>query len=210
MLHLKQHTRWVYYVFKISSGEYNDANDLIKNFDSILQKVIRSHLIRIEKNHAYYHSRRMRTNIRSTDTKMIVVSPKQSSILRLFGLKRNSKQIIIKTDCEVDVLYIPKDMTYIEAKDPIVLRSITNMFIYSDIVEDSLVGDTQQCLLGFLPVMTKQGDQGYWCFNPPTYQLVTCNKKIEDINVQLKRDNNEPIPITDGKVICRLNFKRMR
>ena len=41
------------------------------------------------------------------------------------------------------------------------LKMVTSMFVYSDIVELSLVGDTQAASLGFLPIQSKFGDQAY-------------------------------------------------
>ena len=49
------------------------------------------------------------------------------------------------------------------------LKRMTSMLVYSEIVELSLVGDTQAALLGFLPIQSKFGDQAFWSFNPPYY-----------------------------------------
>ena len=88
------------------------------------------------------------------------------------------------------------------------LKWATSMFVYSDIVELSLVGDTQAASLGFLPIQSKFGAQAYWSFNPPYYVRLR-EKHITTITIQLCDDTGEAFPIAKGKVLCRLNFRRV-
>ena len=82
------------------------------------------------------------------------------------------------------------------------------MFVYSDIVELSLVGDTQAALLGSLPIQSQFGEQAFWSFNPPYYVRLR-EKHITTITIQLCDDTGEAFPIEDVKVMCRLNFRRV-
>ena len=82
------------------------------------------------------------------------------------------------------------------------------MLVYSDIVELSLVGDTQAPILGSLPIQSEFGDQVYWSFNPPYYVRLR-EKHISTITIQLCDDTGELFPIADGKVFSRLNFRRV-
>ena len=80
------------------------------------------------------------------------------------------------------------------------------MLVYSNIVELSLVGDTQAALLGFLTIQSKFGDQAYWSFNL-TYYVLLREKHITTITIQLCDDTGEAFPISDDKVLCRLNLQ---
>ena len=82
------------------------------------------------------------------------------------------------------------------------------MFVYSDIVELSLVAGTQAASLGFLPIQNNFGDQAYWSFNPPYYVRLR-EKHITKITIQLWDDTGEAFSIADGKVLCRLIFRRV-
>ena len=82
------------------------------------------------------------------------------------------------------------------------------MLVYSDIVELSLVGDTQNPLLGFLFIQIKFGDQAYWTFNPPHHGRLR-EKRVTTITIQLCNDTGEPFPNADGKVLCQLNSLRI-
>ena len=88
------------------------------------------------------------------------------------------------------------------------LKGVTSMFVYSDIVELSLVGDTQAASLGFLPIQNKFGDQAYWSFNPPYYVRLR-ERHLTTITIQLCDDTGELFPIAQGKVLCQLNFRRV-
>ena len=88
------------------------------------------------------------------------------------------------------------------------LKRLSTMFVYSDIVELSLIGDTQAASLGFLPIQSKFGDQAYWSFNPPYYVRLR-EKHITTITIQLCDDTGKEFPIANGKVLCRLNFRRV-
>ena len=86
------------------------------------------------------------------------------------------------------------------------LKRATSMFVYPDIVELSLVGDTHAVSLGFLPIQSNFGDQAYWSFNPPYYVHLR-EKYITSITIQLCYDTGEVFPIANGKVLCRLNYR---
>ena len=85
----------------------------------------------------------------------------------------------------------------VESDQSTQLKMVTSMLVYSDIVELSLVGDTQAPLLGSLPIQSKFGDQAYWSFNPPYYVRLR-DKHITTITIQLCDDTDKAIPIADG------------
>ena len=40
-----------------------------------------------------------------------------------------------------------------------ILNRLSNMFVYTDIIDLTFVGDTQAPLLGYLPIQTKYGSR---------------------------------------------------
>ena len=87
------------------------------------------------------------------------------------------------------------------------LEDISTMYIYSDLIEYQLVGDTQVPLMGVFPIQGEHGKQLYWNFNPPYYIPVT-RAHIPDIEIQLSTSTAKLVEITDGDVICRLHFRK--
>ena len=70
------------------------------------------------------------------------------------------------------------------------LKRVKSMFVFSNIVKLTLVGDTQPASLGFLIIQSKFGDQAYWSFNPPYYVRLR-KKYITTITIQLCDDTGE-------------------
>jgi hypothetical protein len=175
-LNLKPNCRWLYHIEKVQSGEYQDAEEICLKFGRKFRKFLRTQIDdlpdRPDLYNSYYNSRRRKTLIRSPDTKTAIVARKRASIIHLMGHSRNAKLIRLGDNNELELLYIPREVSFLEGPDPIDLRPITNMFVYSDIVNDSLVGETQESLMGYMPLVTTHGQQGYWCFNPPYYPKV--------------------------------------
>ena len=81
------------------------------------------------------------------------------------------------------------------------------MFVYSDIVELSPVGNSQVPIMGFLPIKSWFQEKGHWVFNPPFYVRVR-KKNINTITMKFSTETGDEFPIQDGLVTCRLNFRR--
>ena len=107
----------------------------------------------------------------------------------------------------VDYIIINRDAT-VEANLPPILGRINEIFVYTDIIDTVLVGNSQVPMLGYFPVQSKWGDQAYWNFNPPYYVRVK-DKNIRTISIRLCDKTGETINFESGVVICRLNFRRV-
>ena len=131
----------------------------------------------------------------------------ESSILHILGLGKQTTRVDVPGKPSVEYLVFNVNEQVVSEQPP-QLKRVTTMLVYSDIVELSLVGDTQAPILGSLPIQSKFGDQAYWSFNPPYYVRLR-EKNISTITIQLCDDTGELFPIADGKVFCRLNFRRV-
>ena len=81
------------------------------------------------------------------------------------------------------------------------------MYLYSDIVEQSPVGNSQVPIISFLPIKSNFQEIGHWVFNPPLYVRVR-EKNIRTITMKISTETGEEFPIHDDVVTCRLNFRR--
>lgn len=81
-----------------------------------------------------------------------------------------------------------------------------HLYCYSDIVSHQIVGDAYAPLLRTLPVRGVFGDIITQTFNPPNYVPVS-KKHIENIQIQIKTDQNVPVNFSYGKTILRLHFR---
>ena len=95
-----------------------------------------------------------------------------------------------------------------EASLPPKISRLNEIYVYTDIIDIVLVGNTQAPLLGYFPVQSKWGSTSYWNFNPPYYVKVKENT-IRTISIKLCDKTGETIKFESGTVICRLNFRRI-
>jgi hypothetical protein len=89
------------------------------------------------------------------------------------------------------------------------LRIFKSIFVYTDIIKDQIVGDTQVPLLGALPVIEKPGNQLYWAFKHPFYIPIT-KQFIDTIEIKMTDETGKTIMFKDGLAIVRLHIRKQR
>ena len=83
-----------------------------------------------------------------------------------------------------------------------------SMYIYSDICDYQLVGDSQAPLLGILPIDGQHKQQRYWSFVPPYYIGVT-RAFLSEIELRICTDTGDLLPFTsDSTVVVRIHFRK--
>ena len=99
------------------------------------------------------------------------------SILKLLGF--GSQSTVIGTPQKRAVKYIIfcQNM-YVQAKLALAIQQISNIYVYSDIVELSPVSNSQLPIMGFLLIKSNFQENGHWVFNPPMY--VRVKEKISE------------------------------
>ena len=87
------------------------------------------------------------------------------------------------------------------------LFGITAIYIYCNIVQPQIVGNTNVHLLRTIPVSGKSGDVITKTFTNIQYVPVQ-TKSFEDIEILLSSDTGDPVPFESGKVIATLYFRK--
>ncbi|KAF0032063.1 hypothetical protein F2P81_016618 [Scophthalmus maximus] len=80
---------------------------------------------------------------------------------------------------------------------------------YSDIVRHQLVGDAYAPLLRTVPIQGKFGNIITQTFSP-AYYLPVAKKHVENIHIEIKTDQNQPVQFTYGKCNVQLHFRLMQ
>ena len=86
-----------------------------------------------------------------------------------FGSQTNVKQTPDKRTIQF-MIFEPN--RYVQPNLPPSLKQKSNMYVYSDIVEQSHVCNSHIPIMGFLPITTHFQENGHWVFNPPLYEKV--------------------------------------
>ena len=81
------------------------------------------------------------------------------------------------------------------------------MYVYSDIVELSPVGNSQVPIMGFLPIKSNFQENNHWVFNP-FLSVSVREKNIKTITMKISTETGVEFPIHDDVFTCRLNFRR--
>lgn len=81
------------------------------------------------------------------------------------------------------------------------------LYVYTDVVEPKVVGDSQVPLMRIIPVEGKERDHITARFISPQY-LPLGRKQFETIEVNIKQDNGEKVPFQSGRVLVTLHFRR--
>ena len=130
----------------------------------------------------------------------------EHSILKLLGFGSQSTVIESPQKRAVEYLVFGANM-YVQAKLPPSIQRISNMYVYTDIVELFLVGNNQVSIMGFLPIKSNFQENGHWLFNPPLYVKIR-EKNIITITMKISTETGVEFSIHDDVVTCRLNFRR--
>ena len=89
------------------------------------------------------------------------------------------------------------------------VRPVQHIFVYTDIIDDQIVGDKKVPLLRTVKVTRNYGDVIMEYFNTPHY-IPLKQKFIDTITISLRDDIGEKIKFTRGRVILKVHFKRRR
>jgi hypothetical protein len=84
---------------------------------------------------------------------------------------------------------------------------IDSLYVYCDLVEPQIVGDSMEPLLRILPVSGKYGDIVHRVFDSPHYVNVL-QKEFSSVSITIKTDRDLPVPFRFGKSVVKLHFRR--
>lgn len=84
---------------------------------------------------------------------------------------------------------------------------VSEIYIYSDVCEGHLVGDSFVKVLRIIPTLVESGDQIVRTYQSPLYFPIHSNF-IETIGIEFRTSFGNPIIFTGGKTLVVLSFKR--
>ena len=87
------------------------------------------------------------------------------------------------------------------------LTVVSTIYVYCDIVDPQIVGDTSAQLLKSIPAQGKFGDVIAKTFTNIQYVPIR-TKSFEVVEVLLRIDTGDPVPFERGKVVITLHFRQ--
>jgi len=206
----------------IEEGDYLDPTTIVKQIDTTIRTMYRQHFPDFSRDDSEdivtYNPTSRKVTFRNLEfAEYAIIAPAKASIISMLG--HGSRSTVSTTSSKRDIEMLPVEKLnlpeeYISlrhdliAVDRVNLRTLDNVFVYCDIVEQTLIGESQANLLGYFPIKSNFGETGYWCFNPP-YDYKVIRNWVDTISIKLTQVNGEPFPFKNGKIIIRLLFKRV-
>ncbi len=89
------------------------------------------------------------------------------------------------------------------------MKQIHTLFVYTDIIEYNIVGDTRAPLLRNVSVEGEYGDIITKTYDSPHYVPLK-QKFLNTVNINIRDDVGHYIPFIGGKVIVKLHFRKRR
>lgn len=119
----------------------------------------------------------------------------------------NLKTVLNAEDLKFEVRCNDDDATIATSKNPIRLRSIFNLMVYTDVASSNIVGDVEAPLLRTVPVT-----EGHWRYQSTTFTKIQyipiSQKELRTISFYIYTDYGEPVPFTDGKTIVTVDLRK--
>ena len=93
----------------------------------------------------------------------------------MFGNGARSFKIRASSERDIDIFPVETEncaASIIRTRNPLPpiekvnLRTLDNVFVYTDKIEQSLIGESQANFLEYFLIKSHFGETGYWCFNP--------------------------------------------
>jgi hypothetical protein len=109
---------------------------------------------------------------------------------------------------EISSIELPK-LYMLSGPGKSLFSKLDSIYVYSDIVENQFVGDTEAPLLGIVPIQKRTDDKQFFTFNPPLYLPVN-KSHFSEVKILLRTSKKEklPFPIFTPNVVCTLRFRR--
>lgn len=176
--------------FKLPDGFYDSVSTLLKTINKIFQNARLG-----EKVVMYHNDIRNRTLLKVIEANGFGVSF-SSNIANILGLRNT------RSEYYTQGLYdeLPADIN----------DGLTALYVYSDIVDKRLVGDSLVPLLRVIPIQPYRSKiHTRWIQLKNVEYVTAVNNHHDTIEINIRRDDGTVIPFDVGKVVVTLHFKRM-
>lgn len=174
--------------FPLEDGFYETVNELIEKIHMILSSISLEKVVTL-----HYDKLRDRVLVRIYERGIDMIL--SESVCNVFGMAQCLGNSPLRSGVHVGDM--GTDIT----------QGFHSLFVYSDIVEDQIVGDTKVPLLRIVPI-TDSRARGYQSreFTNIIYRPVVSHRG-DTIKVVIRRDNGQSVPFESGKVLLTLHFK---
>ena len=171
----------------ITEGHYDSVSQLIDEMNRALTSTTVGNKEHI---HFSYNvlNRKVTVHIDKPDIKVYFVNP----ICNMLGFKDGSE--ITQTTTAPNVSDVDR---------------ITSFYVYANIVEAQIVGNSSVPMLRTVPVQGQVGDYVAKIYDQPHYLPVSV-KQFDVVEINIMDELGKPVPFESGRVVVKLHFRPSR
>ena len=206
----KRAPRWQYSDDELCASDCSTPQDVSNKIENIINRVLGR--VHNDPNIRVMLAARpkLRIHIISPCVKFILLSPARESVLRALGFLSPSYNVETKKIKSSVHFFYYGDFRHPETisdRSPS-FQLIKDIYVYTDIVQPSLVSNMLAYLLEVIPVTSTCGENGV---HRPLQPHFVCllGGDLSSIEIRLCKDNKEELPIFQGDVLCQLQFRRV-
>ena len=184
---------------KLSCGYYDDPLTLMYHVNNGLYS------LRTEKTRAQmsYSSVTQKMTLHMTENTSFTI-PYHSSVASMLGFHESVATV---SDSRTSDSSYP---FHIEAADVVdMTQGFNTLYVYTDVVESRVVGDTLAPLLRSIPISGRHGDRVSERFTNVHY-IPLLRSNFHSIEVDIRNDMGQRVPFEYGRVTVTLHFRRRK
>jgi hypothetical protein len=91
---------------------------------------------------------------------------------------------------------------------PDVRGGVDSLYVYCDLIEPQIVGNSMQQLLRIVPIKGRHGDYISSVFVAPHY-IPILRKEFSTVEIIIKTDSDRIVPFEFGKCVAKLHFRKV-
>lgn len=188
---------------KVPRGNYPDPKMLCKLIQDAINN---SHDPKFNLTLAYDEITR-RASLSTPIRHLYLVTEYHHSFLNYLGVYTYDNLLELGLPTKLEYLFLSPAKSPLQSRSDVSLKKFTGIYVYTDIIEHSIVGDAFAPCLTYVPIDSKYGELGHYWQNPPIYHRVN-RTLVSSIELSLRTHEGELLPMVDGEVMVQLHFRR--
>jgi hypothetical protein len=190
-----------HFLTTVPRGHYDNISDLLHTINKTIRKAYIENASGITKAN-YIAPIKFRYNRNSKRVKIQI----DKDICYAIQLNRHLRYLL---GYDEEMMFGNKPELWVAKYPPDIRGGIDSIYIYCDLIERQIIGNTMEPLLRIVPIEGNYGDVVEKIFYYPHF-LSILNKKFSSVELHIKTDQDLFLPFNYGKVTAKLHFRRKK
>jgi len=195
--------------FNVWPGNFMSVQDIGDRVSKMIEDGIRSSDIARKPRVLFQYDFETRSGVFHTNEGSLYVFTDSMYLANMLGME---PQLIQPREIDAHSSAVLPRLYMLSGPGRSVFTKLDSIYVYSDVIENQYVGDTEAPLMGIVPIQKRTNEEKqFFTFNPPLYLPVN-KSQISEVKIMLRTARGEPLPFPkfSPSVICSLRFRRRK